>query len=294
MEGKEEFMYRELKENKPHGTKEYPYTQYHIHTPRKAFHVPVHWHDEVELIYIKKGNITISIEEQIFHAGPGDLFCVNAGELHFMDCDDMTVDYYTILFPLEFISFQSDDLIEKELFLPLRQKQLFFPTFLEKEKGREILKWMEALIQTNVKKASAYQLRTRIMLLEMVAYLLKEGCFRMTDYVNDSNLQRDMIAFVQKHYSEKVSLSMLAEEFHLSEKYVSWYFKEHFSISFMQYVLHLRMTKAKDMLVMTEHSIMDVALSCGYQSVNLFIRNFKEVNGITPLQYRKKNKCSVH
>ena len=285
-------MYRELKENKPHGTKAYPYTQYHIKKPRKAFHIPVHWHDEVELIYIKNGHLTISIEEQTFHAGPEDLFCVNSGELHFMECDDMAVEYYTLLLPLEFISFQTDDALEQELFLPLRQKQLFFPTVLEK--GKELIKWIEPLIEANEEKKTGYQLRTRIMLLEMIEYLLKEDCFKAAYYANNNNLQRDMIAFVQKHYGEKVSLAMLAEEFHLSEKYVSWYFKEHFSISFMQYVLHLRMSKAKDMLVTTDISITDIALSCGYPSVNLFIRNFKELYNITPLQYRKKNICSVH
>ena len=282
-------MYRELKENKPHGTKAYPYTQYFIHNATKAFHIPVHWHDEVELIYIKKGHITISIEDQTFHAGPQDLFCVNSGELHFMETDDISVEYYTILFPLEFISFQSEDSLEQELFLPLRQKQLFFPTVLKKGKGKELIKWLEPMIAINKEKAMGYQLRTRIMLLEIMHYLLIEDGFKVTNYVNNSSLQRDMITFVQKHYVEKVSLAMLAEEFHLSEKYVSWYFKEHFAISFMQYVLHLRMSKAKDMLVTTDLPITEVALSCGYASVNLFIRNFKETYGVTPLQYRKGN-----
>ena len=281
-------MYRELKENKPHGTKEYPYTQYHIDKPSKAFHIPVHWHDEVEFIYIKKGHLTISIEEQTFHAGPEDLFCVNTGELHFMECDDMSVEYYTILFPLEFISFQTKDALDEEVFQPLRQKQLFFPTILESEKSKEIIKWIEPLILINQKKVTGYQLRTKIMLLEMMEFLLKENCFLMSNYVDNSGVQRDMIAFVQKHYSEKVSLAMLAKEFHLSEKYVSWYFKEHFSISFMQYVLHLRMSKAKDILLTTDLSITEVALSCGYQSVNLFIRNFKDMYGVTPLQYKKR------
>ena len=210
----------------------------------------------------------------------------------------MSVEYYTLLLPLEFISFQTDDALEQELFLPLRQKKLFFPRVLEKEKAKELIQWIEPLIQINEEKKIGYQLRTRIMLLEMVEFLLREDCFRVSDYINDSNLQRDMIAYVQKHYAEKVSLAMLAEEFHLSEKYVSWYFKEHFSISFMQYVLHLRMTKAKDLLVTTDFSITDIALSCGYPSVNLFIRNFKEINGTTPLQYRKaehtfENMCTI-
>ena len=100
-------MYLELKENKPHGTKEYPYTQYFIRrmykTSKRAFHIPVHWHDEVEVIYIKKGRITIYIGEESFPATAGDLFFVNSGELHFMESDDMGVEYYTLLFPLAFI-----------------------------------------------------------------------------------------------------------------------------------------------------------------------------------------------
>lgn len=280
-------MYRELKENRPHGTPEYPYTQYFIHKPRRAFHIPVHWHDEVEIIFVKKGKVTISIQEEVFHAQPGDLFFVNSGELHFMESDDMSVEYYTILFPLEFISFQSEDAIEKEVFLPLRQKQLLFPIVPEEQK-KQLIQWIEQMILVNEEKIAGYQLRTRILLLELVDFLLKEECFKTADFSNATSLQRDLVAFVQKHYTEKISLSMLAQEFHLSEKYVSWYFKEHFSISFMQYVVHLRMSKAKDMLVTTDLPITEVALSCGYPSVNLFIRNFKEMYNVTPLQYRKR------
>ena len=102
-------VYRELKENRPHGTKQYPYTQYFINSPRRAFHIPVHWHEEVEIIYIKKGSITISIGGESFTANEGDLFFVKMGELHFMESNDMNVEYYTLLFPWAFLSFQIDD-----------------------------------------------------------------------------------------------------------------------------------------------------------------------------------------
>lgn len=287
-------MYRELKENKPHGTKSYPYTQYFMHTPRKAFHIPVHWHDEVEIIYIKKGRITISIQEEVFHAASGDLFFVNTGELHFMESDDMTVEYYTLLFPFEFISFQSEDALEEDVLLPLRQKKMLFPIQIENHNTKdEITKVIRNVIEVNEKRNAGYQLRTRILLLELLEGLLKEKCLKQASYVNTTGMQRDLITYIQKHYTEKISLSMLAQEFHLSEKYISWYFKEHFAISFTQYVSHLRMTRAKDLLTTTELPITEVALSCGYPSVNLFIRNFKEVHHVTPLQYRKQTNSKL-
>ncbi|MBQ6845181.1 MAG: AraC family transcriptional regulator [Agathobacter sp.] len=282
-------MYRELKENRPHGTKAYPYTQYFMHNPKRAFHIPVHWHDEVEIIYIKKGNITIYIGEDSFPAMAGDLFFVNSGELHFMESDDMGVEYYTLLFPLTFLSFQIEDALEQEVFLPLRQKKLLLPIRLKEfEAEKQMTNMVREVIMVNEEKETGYQLRTRILLLELIESFLKEDGFRQVNNTSSTAMQRELLAYIQEHYTEKITLAMLAQEFHLSEKYISWYFKEHFAISFMQYVSHLRMTRAKDLLLTTERSITEIALSCGYPSVNFFIRSFKEGEGITPLQYRKR------
>ena len=151
-----------------------------------------------------------------------------------------------------------------------------------------IVGFLKQIIMVNEEKQSAYMLQTRILLLQILEEMLRKDALCPTAYVNATNMQRDMLAYIQKYYTEKITLGMLAEEFHLSEKYISSYFKEHFSISFMQYVTHLRMTKAKNLLVTTDFSITEVALSCGFLSVNLFIRMFKEAYQITPLQYRKK------
>lgn len=284
-------MYRELKENRPHGTKAYPYTQYFMHNPTKAFHIPVHWHDEVEIIYVKKGRIMISIGEESFPATSGDLFFVNSGELHFMESDDMEVEYYTLLFPLAFLSFQIEDALEEEIFLPLRQKKLLLPVLLKDiETQKQMSNIIREVIVVNEEKEIGYQLRTRILLLKLIEEFLKKSAFCQPDITSTTIMQREILAFIQEHYAEKITLTMLAKEFHLSEKYISWYFKEHFAISFMQYVSHLRMTRAKDLLLSTEQSVTEIALSSGYPSVNFFIRSFKEEHGITPLQYRKRMK----
>ena len=54
-------MYFELKENKPHGTKDDPFSTYHIKNEGRSFQIPVHWHDELEIIYVKSGFLTVSI-----------------------------------------------------------------------------------------------------------------------------------------------------------------------------------------------------------------------------------------
>lgn len=287
-------MYPELRENRPHGTQDYPFTKYHIHRQKKAFHIPVHWHDEVEIIYLKKGKLRVSIGEEEFDVLPGGIHFVNSGELHFMESEDTSVDYYTILFPLEFVSFQTEDQLEREILRPLRGKKLLFPKDItETSCSTKITGLLEEMIQAYDEKKNGYQLRTRILLLQVLEELVKEDCFCKPSFQNPTSIQRDMLLYIQNHFTDRITLEMLAKEFHLSEKYVSRYFKEHFSISFMQYVGHLRMTKAKMLLTATDLPVTEVALSCGYPSVNLFIRNFKEIYQVTPLQYRKRENQTV-
>ena len=112
-------MYFELKENRPHGTPENPFSQYHISDVKRAFQIPVHWHDELEIIYVKQGKLHVTISGENYIGSPKDAFVVSPGSLHLMGSPTGDADYYTFLFPLEYISFQTDDLMEKSILSPL-------------------------------------------------------------------------------------------------------------------------------------------------------------------------------
>ena len=170
-------MYPELKENRPHGTDNYPYTQYHMHNIFHAFQIPVHWHDELEVIYTKKGPLNLLIDGKEYTAEDGSVYFVAPGQLHLMGSAAGDVDYYTLLFPLEFISFQSDDSLERELFFPLRNHTLSFPCKLPEDHDTaakasvlldQIINANSDRIATNQKNGYQNQLGTRILLLKLV------------------------------------------------------------------------------------------------------------------------------
>lgn len=281
-------MYLELKENRPHGTKAYPYDQSYIHNIPHAFQFPVHWHNEFEMIYIVQGNLDISISEQLYHGNAGDMYFVNAKELHFMGSADRNVAYYTMLFPLEFISLQTDDALETELMRPLRNGILQFPHQLPDNTNKENLSAiLNKIISVNPCFDFPSQIRTRAFLLELIAELKQTKNFFKENYGVSNTFQRELLAFIHGHFMESLSLATLASRFHLSEKYLSRYFKEHFHISFIQYLNHLRLTHAKKLLEISELSITEIALSCGFSSDSYFIRIFKKTYGISPLKYRR-------
>ena len=95
-----------------------------------------------------------------------------------------------------------------------------------------------------------------------------------------------MITYIQQNYTREISLKEFGAQFHLSEKYISRYFKEHFHITLSQYVNHLRLEHARQLLEESAASVTEVAMCSGYQNVSYFIRSFKKMYGVSPLKYR--------
>ena len=166
-------MILELKENKPHGTKEYPYGQYFIQHMKQTFQFPVHWHDELEIIYIKQGALQITINGQDYQGTAGSIFLVNPRELHLMGSSDLSVAYYTLLFPLEFISFQSRDELETTLLQPLRSGQLIFEHEIsDTTLKNKLCSILDEITAINLETSSMKQLKTRILLLQFLQHIL--------------------------------------------------------------------------------------------------------------------------
>ena len=84
-----------------------------------------------------------------------------------------------------------------------------------------------------------------------------------------------------------MSLSVLADEFHLNPQYISRLFKNEIGVNFLTYLTNIRMEKAKKLLLSTALSITDVAERAGYTDYRVFTKVFKKTEGVTPSQYRR-------
>ncbi len=93
--------------------------------------------------------------------------------------------------------------------------------------------------------------------------------------------------YLQEHLAEEISLSVLAEQFHLNPQYISQLFKSEIGVNFLAYLTNIRMEKAKKLLLATSLSIAEVAEQSGYRDYRVFTKAFKKSEGITPSQYRR-------
>lgn len=278
-------MERELRENKHHGTAAYPYCQYRCTGLYQPFQYPIHWHNELEIIYVRKGTLQVNIGGRDYSGRPGSVFLVNPQQLHLMGSADLSVYYYILLFPLEFISFQSVDDLEREVMLPLRTGQRSLPTEVTAPTA-EMYAALDRIIDINGEKSACCQLETRILLLRFLMEILRKQPLLSPAVEARSQLQKQILEYIRGHYWEKLTLTDLAERFHLSPKYLSRYFKENFRLNLSQYIAHLRMVHAQRLLETTELPVEEIAMRSGFSSASFFIRCFKKTHDVSPLQYR--------
>ena len=93
--------------------------------------------------------------------------------------------------------------------------------------------------------------------------------------------------YLQEHLSEDISLSVLAEEFHLSAQYISQLFKSEIGVNFLAYLTNIRMERAKKLLLSTALPIGEISEQLGFGDYRVFTKVFKKSEGVTPSQYRR-------
>lgn len=103
---------------------------------------------------------------------------------------------------------------------------------------------------------------------------------------NEPSAVTGAIRYMTTHYRENISVADIAGYLALNPRYFSKLFKRHTDSSPHQYLLALRLRRAKALLLETSMSIQQIADECGFTSSTHFIRAFRKENDITPQKYR--------
>lgn len=108
---------------------------------------------------------------------------------------------------------------------------------------------------------------------------------------NAENREERVISYItrymQEHLSEEISLSVLADEFHLNPQYISQLFKNEIGVGFHAYLTNIRIEKAKKMLLSSALSVTEISSLAGYGDYRVFTKVFKKAEGVTPSQFRR-------
>jgi len=108
---------------------------------------------------------------------------------------------------------------------------------------------------------------------------------RLSD-LEDAKRMFEIVAFVEEHYGEELSLDKLSSRFFLSREHISRRFKQEKGMTLSSYVMRLKINQAKQWLRQTDEKMYSIALKLGYQDEVYFSKLFKKIVGMTPVEYR--------
>ena len=160
---------------------------------------------------------------------------------------------------------QGQYLVELEQLNPLK-------TFLMRKVDRDFLKEQE-------KRAGMVSLE---QILRASLRFLEEGG------IQKSRIVQQAIEYIQMHYQEDISSTLIADALRISDGYLRTVFKKEQSCTIKDYILQYRIDRAKELLQKDERKIYEIAAMCGFLSSQHFSRVFRQVTGMTPGEYKQQ------
>lgn len=103
-----------------------------------------------------------------------------------------------------------------------------------------------------------------------------------------SAIVHQCLDYIDLHFMDNLSLSLLSTMCSVSETYLSTLFKKEVGITLTNYIQNIRIRKALLLLNSTNLPIQEIAVQCGFLDANYFSKIFKKSNGLSPREYREK------
>ncbi|SHK91053.1 AraC-type DNA-binding protein [Anaerocolumna jejuensis DSM 15929] len=275
-----------------HGTEEFPCVNY-LDKYCNSFY-PWHWHDEIELAYVEKGSLTVSINEQRYILIEGEGIFINSGVLHaYSGINNVKCLFPNILFLPSLIYGTKDSVYWKKYMCPfVEAANLSHIIFKREELWQEtVLNLVKQAYDLLSLKYFGYELRVRNYLSEILCQIYENCYIRISDRKakNYSELYRlrKMLDFIQHHYMEPIQIQQIADAVSVSKRECLRCFNHIIGISPKQYTIDLRIQKASELLVETSLSVTEICENCGFSDQSYFTKVFREKVGFSPVKWRK-------
>lgn len=127
-------------------------------------------------------------------------------------------------------------------------------------------------------------------LTSLLTMIMEESWRQGSTSEKSARARRDLSPvkeYLDQHFYEKISLDELSQLFFINKFYLTRLFKEEYGLSIHNYLIHVRITHAKELLRFTDLSIEKIGQECGMDDGNYFSRVFRKVEGVSPGEFQR-------
>lgn len=238
-----------------------------------------HIHEEMEILFVLSGRVAVMVDRVNFVLGPEDFVIFNSFEHH---------ELYVASGSHTLSAYLSPDLLKQASLGNISCCSKLMPE--KADYLRQIRIKLALIYKNHYETAEDRYLYVMAQIYELLSILRAQFYVGETAQASegDSRQMLRVLRFISEHYREPFSLQDAADDSYLSKSYLSTKFHDYVGLSFSDYVRKKRLGRAAYDLAYTEHSVLQIALDCGFSNVNTFIINFRDEYQMTPGEYRRK------
>ncbi|MBE5908459.1 MAG: helix-turn-helix domain-containing protein [Lachnospiraceae bacterium] len=251
-----------------------------------------HWHPEIELTYVVSGEMLYSINDKTYHLKAGDVLFGNQSTLHEgHQWEESDCEYIAVTFLPKLIYGFEGSLIQEKYVTPITERSGVASLHLDgsedwHQAATKLLKTVIASYETGKEMFTVQQLLFFWQIL-YEHFPIEEK--KVAGHSKHYDQIRDMISYIENHYTEQITLDDVAVAAHLSRSECSRVFKKVMGTSLFSFIQNYRIEKSCALLTETDAPISEIAESCGFSDGNYYTKVFQKVMGCSPSTYRKKN-----
>lgn len=266
-------------------------TVFYVSKCRMTMKGACHNHDYTELSFILSGKAQYLINDVVYDVAAGDLVICNPGVEHthiVSNKDEPTIEFISGFYDFHFKNMAPNS-------IELKDGSCVLHTTAELK--QDIMMHCYAMIaeKESCNMSKYFMIKTHLMqlLILVMREVSSDDNFEQSqcsfESYNKNYAVKQIINYLNENYNEKISLEQIAHNMYLSPVYISKIFKEETGESPINYLIKIRLEKARDILLTSDgRSIKDIANEVGYDDVYHFSKLFKKYYGISPLYYRKR------
>ncbi len=244
----------------------------------------LHLHREFEVACVLEGSVNITCSGITSVVSEGELFIVNPFEAHELKASEPALLLFLQVAPDFFAGYYPE--VEALLF---DQHVIRISDAINRYGLGNLVQTADCFFR----KPDLYEMVCVTAINALFLHLFSTlPHHRLTASEQSARLSRggrmsELLDYIDAHASEKLLLSDLAKERHVSMYHLSHQFREEYGMSFQEYLSRTRCEKARQMLLLSDRSLLDIAIACGFSDPKYFNRDFAARYGCSPKNYRK-------
>ncbi|OVE80920.1 hypothetical protein BVY04_04580 [bacterium M21] len=273
----------------------------HPHVPEGDIREPfdlteiAHYHDFTEMVVVLSGTGIHWVEGHEYIVRAGDVFLFQGEQKHYFK-EAGKLDFYNLMFDPDKLQLPTEYLTRIPGF---RALFLLEPTYRVKHRFNSRLQLGDSDLSNTLHQLKrmeselkeglpGFEASLSAKLVELMVFLGRRYSEIRTTEGTALLRVSEVIGALEQDYTRSWTLKELTKIAHISESRLLVLFREATMNTPIEYLIKIRVSKAKELLLQTDHPIDQIAMKTGFSDSNYFSRQFRKGCGISPREFRKK------